>query len=220
MTGNDVLALVQAYTILRDLKRGPAGGLDEDYALRFAQIEGLILGYIEAAFTVPDPGMPDAPVREQRSAALRALFPDPTNVPDEPDQQDDVGYNEFRDLLRENDVPITTGLARWFRDVGGWDKSTPDQRAEIYEAMVDYYRRKSSAPTQRDKDDIARCYACGSVGRERQSRSGAVFYTCSNPNCGFTGRDGDFRASTWDADNYEEKKRKFRAGGGARGARR
>lgn len=55
--------------------------------------------------------------------------------------------------------------------------------------------------------DIDTCYSCSSKGvRRTRKDSGTPYYSCSNTDCGFTGREGTFIHSSWDNSNWHSRK--------------
>lgn len=54
-----------------------------------------------------------------------------------------------------------------------------------------------------------RCFKCAAEGKElRNKTTGEIFYACPDAQCGFTGKEGKWHGTSWNADTWQERKAK------------
>lgn len=97
-------------------------------------------------------------------------------------------------------------VRQWFRDIeGGWEKSEGPVRIAQYRKAIAYYRNKNAAHGG-GEIDTTRCFKCGAKGIEKHRRdNNALYYECSNDDCGFT-RDDGWVPTRWDPESWQQKR--------------
>jgi hypothetical protein len=128
-------------------------------------------------------------------------------------------YEDWVALAEEVDRKPTDFIRKWMADVGGWDRSSAEDRVQQYQKAQAWYASQQDGGREAGEIDTSRCPRCGSEGDEKQRRSdGHTFYVCTNQRCGFQGDDG-WVSTKWDDENWLDKREQVERmkNGGGRG---
>lgn len=177
-------------------------------------IDGKVLGdfdlnelaALRASTEATPPPNPIAVAREGWDRKQHEIGTLPLNGP--PEEAEGESYEDWVRLAEECDRKPTDFIRTWMRDIpGGWDRSSPEDRVQMYQKARDHYADKNGGGREDGEIDFTLCYRCGSEGDEKNGRNG-VFYVCTNKKCGFMGDDG-WVSTKWDAENWSEKREQF-----------
>lgn len=162
------------------------------------------------------PPAPVAPVLALPAARPSVLAPTPAETQPTLPESVETGtlgddYDHWVILAEEVGRNPADFVRQWFRDVdGGWEKSESPVRIEQYRKAIAYYRNKNAVQNG-GEIDTTKCFKCGAPGIAKHRRdNNALYYECSNDDCGFTG-DRGWIPTRWDPDSWVEKRDKMMA---------